>query len=122
MITLVDLLEASTSFDLNDIHHFINNIDYMAKNGMEPGHYFMLTKDAGLHLLAKAVNLMAGNVDLKAGMYYTLQDAITALGLSDREPEIIQLWNECKIESAKIWGNLANIRNLEQTIENSVLG
>ena len=101
MITLVDLLEASTFFELDDIHRFIDNIRGMAKDGIEPGPYIMLTKDRGLHLLADAAQLIAGRIDLKARMYHTLRDAITTLGLSDREPEIIQLWNECKLESSK---------------------
>ena len=98
IITLVDLLEASTSFELDDIHHFINNINRMAERGLEPGPYVMLTNDWGLHLLAQAVNLMPSKVDLKARMYATLHEAIDKLGLSKREQEIVQLWNECRIE------------------------
>ena len=101
MITLVDALDLSTSFDLDDIHHFIDNIMTMAKNGMEPGPYFMITKDWGLHLLADAANLIAGQFDLKARMYYTLQEAIVALGLSDHQQQVIQLWNDCRLESQK---------------------
>jgi hypothetical protein len=115
MITLVDAIELSTSFDLNDIHHFIDNIDRMAKNGMEPGPYIMLTKDWGLHLLADAAKLMAGKVDLKARMYYTLQEAIVALGLSDHKGEVIQLWNECRIESSRTCGDIANLKTLKQS-------
>ena len=98
MITLVDALELSTSFELHDIRRFIDNIKGLAKNGMEPGPYLMLTRDRGLHLLADAAQLMAGKIDLKARMYHTLRDVILALGLSDHEKEIIQLWNECKSE------------------------
>lgn len=98
MITLVDALELSTSFDLDDIHHFIGNIDRMAKSGMEPGPYIMLTRDWGLHLLADAAKLIAGKVDLKARMYHTLEEAILTLELSDHKAEIIELWNECKLE------------------------
>jgi hypothetical protein len=114
MITLVDAFELSTAFDLSDIHRFIDNINRMAKNGMEPGPYIMLTKDRGLHLLADAAKLIAGNVDLKARMYYTLQEAIVGLGLSDHKKEIIQLWNECKIGSSRTSGDLANIKTLKQ--------
>ena len=99
MVTIVDALDLSTSFDLNDIRRFIDNIKDLAKNGMEPGPYFMLTRDQGLHLLADAAQLLAGKVDLKARMFHTLQDAIVALGLSDHEKEILQLWNECRISS-----------------------
>jgi len=94
---------------LNDIRHFIDNIKTLTRNGMEPGPYFMITRDWGLHVLADAAKLMAGNVDLKAKMYYTLQEAIVALGLSDHEEEIIQLWNECKLESSRTRGDLAHI-------------
>lgn len=114
MITLVDALELSTSFDVNDIHHFIDNINSMAKNGMEPGPYIMLTKDWGLHLLADAAQLIACKVDLKARMYLTLQEAIVALGLSDRKKEIIQLWKECKIESSRTISDVANIKMLKR--------
>ena len=109
MITLVDALELITAFELNDIRHFIDNIKTLTRNGMEPGPYFMLTRDWGLHVLADAAKLMAGNVDLKAKMYYTLQEAIVALGLSDHEEEIIQLWNECKLESSRTRGDVAHI-------------
>ncbi len=100
MITVVDALDLSTSFDLNDIRRFIDNIRGLAKNGVEPGPYIMLTRDQGLHLLADAAQLLAGNVDLKARMYHTLQDVIVALGLSDHAEEVIQLWNECKSGSS----------------------
>ena len=114
MITLVDALELSTAFELPDIHRFIDNIDRMAKNGMEPGPYIMLTRDRGLHVLADAAKLIAGKVDLKARMYYTLQESIIALGLSDRRQEIIQLWDECKIESSRTSGNAATNHALKQ--------
>lgn len=102
MITLVDALELCTSFDLNDIHQFIANIARMAKNGMEPGPYIMLTRDQGLHLLADAAQLLAGKVELKARMYTTIEEAILALGLSDHRGEIIRLWQECKGESKEL--------------------
>ena len=114
MITLVDALELSTSFDLTDIHHFIDNIKSMTKNGMEPGPYVMVTRDWGLHLLADAATLMAGKVDLKARMYHTLEEAIVALGLSDHKKEIIQLWNECRVESSRISGYIATIKTQKQ--------
>jgi hypothetical protein len=120
MITLVDLLEASTYFEVDDIHRFIDNIGGMAKNGMEPGPYIMLTKDWGLHLLVHTADLLAGKVDLKARMYHTLQDAITGLELSEREQEIVQLWNECKRESSRASGNLVNTKNLKQATQKSV--
>ena len=110
MITLVDALELATSFDLNDIYRFIDNIARMAKDGMEPGPYIMLTRDGGLHLLADAAQLLAGKVDLKARMYHTLEEAVVALGLSDRKREVIQLWHECKLEASRTSGNQAIIR------------
>ena len=100
MITLVDALELCTAFDLSDVRHFIENIDQMVKNGMEPGPYIMLTRDRGLHLLADAAQLLAGKLDLKARMYYTLEEAMVALRLSDRKEEILRLWEECKLESS----------------------
>jgi hypothetical protein len=102
MITLVDALELTTAFDLNDIHRFIANIKGLADSGVESGPYIMLTRDRGLHVLADAAQLLAGKLDLKARMYYTLQEATLALGLSGHQQEILQLWNECKLESSKI--------------------
>ena len=115
MITLVDALELSTSFELNDIRRFIDNIKGLVKDGMEPGPYIMLTRDQGLHLLADAAQLLAGKVDLKARMYHTLQDVILALGLTDQEKEIIQLWNECKSESSGTRGEITNIQTVKET-------
>jgi hypothetical protein len=63
----------------------------MTKNGIQPGPYILLTKGWGLHVLAHAADLLAGNFDLKARMYHTLHDAITALKLSDHEQEFIHL-------------------------------
>jgi hypothetical protein len=114
MITLVDALGLSTAFELPDIHRFIDNIDRMTKNGMQPGPYIMLTRDRGLHVLADAAKLLAGKVDLQARMYYTLPEAVLALGLSDREQEVIQLWEECKIESSRTGGNAATVHTLKQ--------
>jgi len=114
MITLVDALELTTAFDLNDIHQFIDNIKRLAGNRLEPGPYIMLTRDCGLHVLADAVQLIAGKVDLKAKMYHTLPEAIVALRLSDHTKEIIQLWNECTIESSRTGGNAAAIKALKQ--------
>jgi hypothetical protein len=101
MVTLVDALELCTCFELRDIHSFISNIDRLSKDGMEPGPYFMLTRDRGLHLLAEAAQLLAGRLDLKARMHYTLDEAIVALGLSDHKAEILQLWEECKLKSSE---------------------
>ena len=108
MITLVDALELSTAFDLKDIHRFIDNINRMAKNRIEPGPYIVLTRDQGLHLLADAAQLLAGKIDLKARMS-TLEEAIVALGLSDHKREIIQLSNECKSESKKLQNKLTHV-------------
>lgn len=112
MITLVDALELCTSFDIQDIRRFIDSIDGMVKNGMEPGPYIMLTRDWGLHLLADAAQLLAGKLDLKARMYHTLEEAIGALGLSDRKEEILQLWEECKLESSATCSE-AGVRTVE---------
>ena len=112
MITLVDAEELSTAFELHDIHRFIDNIAGMTKSGMEPGAYFMITKDWGLHLLAEAARLMAVNIDLKARTYFTLQEAIVALGLSDHRNEIIQLWEECKLELKSTSGDTGSIKTL----------
>ncbi len=98
MVTLVDALDATTSFELDDIHRFINQINYLADTGLEPGPYVMLTNDWGIHLLAQAVRLLPSKVDLKIRIYNTLQEAIRGLGLSEQEEEIIQLWNKCKTE------------------------
>jgi hypothetical protein len=114
MITLVDALELITFFDLHDIHRFIDNIRRMTKNGMEPGPYIMLTKDWGLHLLVDAANLLAGKLDLKSRMYNTLDEAIVALGLSDHKQEIVQLWNECKLEASGTSGDAANTKTLNK--------
>jgi hypothetical protein len=102
MITLVDALELHTAFDLHDIHQFIDNIASMAKNRTEPGPYIMLTRDWGLHLLVDAAQLMAGSLDLKARTYYTLEEAVVALGLADHRREILDLWEECKLEASEV--------------------
>jgi hypothetical protein len=115
MITLVDALDLTTAFDLNDIHDFIDNIKGLARSEMEPGPYIMLTRDGGLHLLAEAAQLLAGRVDLKARMYYTLEEAIVALRLSDHTPEICQLWKECKLEYSRTGGDAANLKTLRRT-------
>jgi hypothetical protein len=114
MITLVDALDITTYFELEDIHRFIDNILNTAKNGIKPGPYVMITQDQGIHVLAKAVELMAGTVDLKIKVCDTLEDAITGLGLSDHKQEIIQLWKECKAASSRADGTLAKIETLKK--------
>ena len=117
MITLVDALELTTAFELNDIHRFIENIKGLADSGLEPGPYIMLTRDWGLHVLAEAAQLLAGKIDLKARMYFTIQEAIAALGLSAHEEEIMQLWNECKVESLRNSQDTADPQALKQPAE-----
>ena len=102
LITLVDVLEASTSFELDDIHYFVNNINNLAESGLESGPYVMLTNDWGIHLLGQAVSLLPSKVDLKIRMYYSLSEAIGRLGFSEQKQKIIQLWNECKTEGTTI--------------------
>jgi len=114
MITLVDALDLTTAFELSDIHRFIENIKRLADSGVEPGPYIMLTRDWGLHVLAEAAQLLAGKIDLKARMYFTIQEAIVALGLSDHKAEIIQLWNECNVESLRTSSATANPQTLKQ--------
>ena len=70
----------------------------------------MITEDWGLHLMAEAARLMAVDLDLKARMYFTLQEAIAALGLSDHRDEIIPLWEECKLELKRTSGATRNIK------------
>ena len=118
MITLVDALELTTAFELNDIHRFIDNIKGLASSGMEPGPYIMLTRDWGLHVLAEAAQLMAGKLELKARMYYTLQEAILALGLSNHQQEILQLWKECKLESSKTLAAVAGRKSQREMYPN----
>lgn len=100
MITLVDASEIVTDFSLADIHRFIENIRELNQDGMDPGPYVMVTLDHGIHLLAKAVNLMAGQLDLKIRIYTSMQEAITGLGMSDHSQEIVEIWQKRRNNSA----------------------
>jgi hypothetical protein len=104
MITLVDALNVSTSFDMEDVRVYLDHITSIKRNETDPGPYIMITRDTGIHLLAEAVNLITNQPELKIRIYYSLQEAIADLGLSDYGAEIHQLWKECRSEVERVRG------------------
>jgi hypothetical protein len=104
MITLVDALDVSTSFDMDDVHTYLEHVTNIKKNGTEPGPYIMITRDTGIHLMAQAVNLMTNILEFKIRVFHSLRDAIADLGLSDEEAGISKLWNECRSELERVQG------------------
>ena len=115
MTTLVDARKISTSFDMEDIENFIDNIKSLTTNGMEPGPYIMITQDWGIHLLAQAVCLMASKVDLNIHIFHTIEEAILKMGWLDQEQEIIRLWDECRTELSKLGANPLSLQTVKQT-------
>lgn len=95
-ITLVDVLDVSITFSWDDINTFLDHLQSMAH--YEAGPYIMLTLDQGLHLLAKATNLITNKADLQIHVYYNMEDVIRAFGLTEHKQEIFQCWRECKSE------------------------
>ena len=96
MITLVDALDVSTSFNFGDVQDFFNHLKSMGRK--ETGPYIMLTLDQGIHLLARAANLITGNTEMQIHIYYTLEDVIRAFEWTDHKEEILQFWLACKSE------------------------
>lgn len=93
-ITLVDMLNVSITFSWDDINAFLDYLKSMAQ--YEAGPYILLTLDQGLHLLAKATNLITSKAELQIYVYHNIEDAISAFGWTAHKHEILQFWHESK--------------------------
>ena len=93
-ITIIDLIAAVENIHLKDIYETIERIEKMVEKGFVPGPILMLSQSRGIHILADTIQMLPSKVPFKMTAFYTMEDAINSLGLSESRQDIIQFWQD----------------------------
>lgn len=93
-VTFADVFDVAISFSWDDINTFLGHLKFMAQ--YKAGPYILLTRDQGLHLLARATNLITSKAELQIHIYSNMEDAIRMVGWEDHQHEIFRVWHGCK--------------------------
>ena len=96
MTTVLGLLEKELEFELPDLFYAVSYVNEQAKTGLEPEPLNIISNSKGIQLTVDAIKLFPGKVPLKIDVFYTIEEAIMALGLSEQRQEVIQFWKESK--------------------------
>lgn len=87
MARIVDFRLAETDFNKDDLNTIIERLTPKDSKS-KPDRIIILTRDKGMHLVVKTVNLMSIRADLNVFSFDTLEEAIDFLNLSDRQHEV----------------------------------
>ena len=100
LITIIDFLDAVENIQLGELQEAIRRIESLTERGVVIGPVVMLSQSGGMQVLVDTINLLPHKVPFKLDMAYTIEAAISLLGLSESKEEVIQFWNESKSLSA----------------------
>lgn len=95
MVTVIDVLNADTDFELHDVRRAIELINRLPHGGLEPEQVVALTRSKGIRLISDTMKLMPSKVPIKFDVLAHISELIAFLGLSDREREFMSFYNEC---------------------------
>src|SRR5678816_3324669 len=85
MVRIIDLYAAELHVELNDFRSANAWATEMYSKVVNSGPIIILSRDKGIHLLVDSIKLVSTKINLPFRAHYTLEDAITALGMSDRK-------------------------------------
>lgn len=94
LITIIDLLYAVENLYLEDLYETTRRIEKKADEGFVPGPIVLLSRSKGIQVLADAIQLLPSRIPFRMGVFHTMEDAITSLGLSELREEIIEFWHD----------------------------
>jgi len=94
LITIIELLSAVENIYLEDIYETTRRIEKTADKGFAPGPIVLLSRSQGIHVLVDTIQLLPSKVPFKMGVFHTMEDVITSLGLSGLREEIIGFWHD----------------------------
>ena len=100
LITIIDFLDAVENIQSGELHEAIKRMESLAERGVVIGSVVILSQSRGMQVLVDTINLLPHKVPFKLDMVYTIEEAISLLGLSEIQDDIIQFWNETKSPSA----------------------
>jgi hypothetical protein len=95
MRAIYDLFFAAENIELKDLHDAIARLENAAEIGPAIGPRVILSRSSGIHILVEAMKLLPSRVPIQIDAFHTIEDAIKALGLVDKQQAIIQFWQEC---------------------------
>ena len=98
MVTIVDALSAEVDFELEDMHHVIDFTNNLSQKGLEPEQVVVLTYSKGIQLISNTIKMLSSKTPVKFDVFNTLDELISSLGFSEHKQEIIQFYNESKLE------------------------
>ncbi|MEP7133875.1 MAG: hypothetical protein ABI904_02975 [Chloroflexota bacterium] len=96
MLLLIDLLSASLDFELQDLRRIITETNATQENGLEPEQIILLSRNSGIYLACKTLDLLSINNAIKLNVFHTLEQALISLDLTTHQQEIIQFWHASK--------------------------
>lgn len=96
MVLLIDLLSATLDFELYDLHRVITETNAVKEKGLEPEQIIILSRSTSIELACKTLNLLSSKDAMKLSAFDSLDQALTSLGMTAHQQEIIQFWNESK--------------------------
>lgn len=95
VLKIVDLLMATTDFDLGDMYEAISFSENTVAMGRQLDHTVVLSHSAAIGYLITAMKLMS-KVQLRFDAFPSLDQAILALGLSDVRDQIMEAYQDAK--------------------------
>ncbi len=99
MFTIIDLLFASVDMGLEDMQYIINRINARAQKGLPPEPTAILTMDSGMYIAGETINLLPSEAPLQLDVFYSIDTAISALGLSDHNQEVMLFWEQARLRA-----------------------
>ncbi len=94
LITIIDFLSAVENIQLGELQEAIRRIESSAERGFPAGPIVILSQSRGMQILVDTINLLPQKVPFKVKIVYTLEEAISLLGLSESREELIRFWQE----------------------------
>ena len=94
--TIIDFLSAVENIQLGELHEAIRRIEGLAGKGFVVGPLVILSHSTGMQVLVDTINLLPHKIPFKIEMAYTMEEAISVLGLEDAREEVIHFWQESK--------------------------
>ncbi len=86
--------EAELDFEAKDMFKAIDYFTDTNKKGLDPGLSAVITQSKGIHMSVKSVKMFPSKSPIKMDAFYSLEEAITSLGLTEKREEILQFFED----------------------------
>jgi len=101
MKIIIDIVDAEIDTSVSDLRLAIEKNKMLTANGQKLGQTAVYTQSTSLKFMADALKIMSPDAPSTFSLCSNRHDAISWLGLSEFENEVIQFWDAVSTESTK---------------------